>query len=270
MDQTKLTQIQLILREMQRVIVAYSGGVDSSLLAYLAHAELGANALAITLVSPSLPRAELRQAQELARQFGFAHVLLQSNELEDENYQANTPLRCYFCKQENYHLLTNYAHDHGFETIVNGANLDDNDDYRPGQKAGLEAGVRSPFMEAQVSKPEIRNLARQVGLPNWDRPAAACLASRIPYGTPITLERLSQVEQAERLLHGLGLRQVRVRAHESIARLEVAPQDFDKALARRQEIVNGLQQLGFTYATLDLAGYQTGSMNRLIEVTHEP
>ncbi|MFM8322939.1 MAG: ATP-dependent sacrificial sulfur transferase LarE [Chloroflexota bacterium] len=269
MNQTKLNQVKQILHDMQRVIVAYSGGVDSTLLAYLAHTELGANALAVTLVSPSLPHADLRQAQEIAHQFGFAHETLQSHELDNANYLSNTPQRCYFCKQDTYRLLQETAHRRGFQHIANGANLDDAGDYRPGHKAGLEAGVRSPFLEAGLSKRQIRELASALGLPNWDKPAAACLASRIPYGTPITIQRLAQVEQAEGVLHSLGFRQLRVRAHDSIARIELAPDEFALALDHRRQIVSQLKALGFAFVALDLAGYQTGSLNQLIETNHE-
>lgn len=269
MNETKTTELRRILGEMQRVIVAYSGGVDSTLLAFLANTELGNNALALTAVSPSLSWADLQEAQTIARRFSFAHQLITAHELQNENYQANTPLRCYWCKNEVYGLLTRYAKEHSFACVIDGTNLDDIHDRRPGRQAASEYGVRSPFIEAQITKGDIRLMAREFGLPNWNKPAAACLASRIPYGTPITEKLLSQVERAEMLLRSFGIRQARVRHHGDIARLEVNPDSFELTLALREQIVEAFQALGFTFTVLDLAGYKTGSLNQLVKVTHE-
>jgi uncharacterized protein len=269
MDETKVAVLRRILRDMQSVLVAYSGGVDSTLLAYVASVELGARSLALTAVSPSLPGAELEQAQEIARQFDFAHALVDTQEMQDANYQANTPLRCYWCKHGVFGLLTDYAKQHGFAFVVDGTNLDDAGDHRPGRRAAIEYGVRSPLVEAQFTKQDIRALARELGLPNWDKPAAACLSSRIPYGTPITIQLLSQVEQAEMLLHSLGIRQVRVRHHGDIARLEVDPVSFETLLAHREHIVKIFHNLGFTFIALDLDGYKTGNLNQLAKATYE-
>jgi uncharacterized protein len=248
---------------MDRVAVAYSGGVDSTLLAYMASSELGNRAVAVTAVSPSLPSTDLTEAKEIAHQFHFAHVLIDSHEVEDPNYQANTPLRCYWCKHEVYGLLTRYAHEQGFACVVDGTNLDDLGDVRPGRKAASEYGVRSPLIEAQFTKQEVRELARAVGLPNWDKPAAACLSSRIPHGTAVTIQLLSQVEQAEMVLHSLGIQQARVRHHDEIARLEVDPADFETVLAQRDRIVERLRSIGYTFVALDLTGYRMGSLNQL-------
>jgi pyridinium-3,5-biscarboxylic acid mononucleotide sulfurtransferase len=269
MDQVKEKTLRQIMRDMKRVLVAYSGGIDSTLLAVVAHQELAQNAVAVTAVSPSLPSADLEEAKAIAQQFGCAHVLIESHELENADYQANTPLRCYFCKHEVYGELGEYARQHDFQFIIDGTNLDDIGDIRPGRKAAAEEGVRSPLIEAQFTKQDVRDLAQAIGIPNWDKPSAACLSSRIPHGTPVTIQLLSQVEQAEMIIHGLGVRQARVRHHGEIARLEVPPDDFEIVLAQREKIVEQLRSIGYTFVALDLAGYRMGSLNQLLKVTHE-
>jgi uncharacterized protein len=261
----KFNQLTNILAEMGRVIVAYSGGVDSSLLLKVAHDCLGDGAVALTAVSASLPASELADAQEVARQIGARHVLINSRETDDPRYLENTPSRCYFCKSEVYDQMVDYARSGGFAFIVDGTNADDAGDRRPGRQAAREHGVRSPLLESGLGKAEIRQLARELGLSNWDRPAAACLSSRLPYGTAITLERLSQVEQAELVLKRLGIRQARVRHHQDIARIEVQPEDFSTILANRQTICQSLEGLGYTYIALDLAGFQSGSLNKTLD-----
>jgi uncharacterized protein len=265
MDQVKENALRRIMRDLQRALVAYSGGIDSTLLAVVAQQELGQNAVAVTAVSPSLPSADLEEAKMIAQQFGCAHVLIESHELENPDYQANTPLRCYFCKHEVYGELVEYARANDFAFIIDGTNLDDVGDIRPGRKAAAEYGVRSPLIEAQFTKQDVRDLARALGIPNWDKPSAACLSSRIPHGTAVTIQLLSQVEQAEMIIHGLGIRQARVRHHGEIARLEVAPNDFEIVLAQRERIVEQLKAIGYTFVTLDLIGYRVGSLNELIK-----
>jgi uncharacterized protein len=261
MTKDKLSEVRKSLLTMRSVAVAFSGGVDSSLMAFLAAAELGDQAVAVTAVSPSVAACELEDAKSFARQFAIRHVLMDAQELKDPRYVENSPLRCYWCKNETYHLLSDYAREHGFSVVVDGTNFDDTRDIRPGRKAATEYGVRSPFVETELTKAEIRETAKALGLPNWDKPAKACLASRIPHGTPVTAAILSRVERAEDFLSGLGIRQLRVRHHRDIARIEVSPDDFPVILAYKLEILQKFQRIGYRYIALDLEGYRSGGLN---------
>ncbi|MDQ7030735.1 MAG: ATP-dependent sacrificial sulfur transferase LarE [Ardenticatenia bacterium] len=253
-----------IVRACESVLVAYSGGVDSALIMAVAHRELGPErVLACIGVSPSYPARELRQAVELAERLGVAYRLVNTAEYLDPNYAANPTNRCYFCKSELHERLKTIARAEGWQTVVDGTNADDitNDD-RPGILAARERGVRSPLAEAGLTKAEVRELARHLGLPVWDKPAMACLSSRVPHGTPITPELLRQIEAAEDVLVGLGFTQFRVRHHGEIARIEIPVEDFPKALAHREAIVEGIRAVGYQFVTLDLAGFRSGSLAR--------
>ena len=266
MQNTKYEILKEILANISSLVVAYSGGTDSTLVLKVAHDVLGDKVVAITAVSASLPEADRLEAQQIARQIGAKHILVESDETSDPEYLANTPNRCFFCKKETYGKLSAYARQHGFRTIADGTNADDIGDYRPGRQAAREYDVRSPLLEAGLSKADVRQLAKELGLPNWNKPATACLSSRIPYGTIITTEALSQVERAEILLHGLGLRQMRVRHHGQVARIEAEPGDFPVLLDHRDEIVTALKAIGYAYIALDLSGFRSGSMNDVIRV----
>ena len=262
--QQKQHQLEAILSGMGSVAVALSGGVDSGLVAKVAHDCLGEAAIAVTAVSPSLAAEERDAVASLVERIGIRHVFLDSYETEDPRYQANAPDRCYFCKTNVYDVLTGYAEGEGFRVLVDGTNADDVGDHRPGRRAAGEQGVRSPLQEAAITKAEVRAMARELALPIWDKPAAACLASRIPYGARVTDAKLSQVERAEAVLRELGIRQLRVRHHDQVARLEVEPDAIATVVQHRAEITEQLKRVGFVYVTLDLDGFRSGSMNEVL------
>jgi uncharacterized protein len=262
----KIGQLRDNFGRMGSVAVAYSGGVDSTFLARVAYEVLGNRAMAVTAVSPSLAASELDEAKKVAQQIGVRHELVDSHELTDPRYLANGPDRCYFCKVEVYGLIVSYARERDFAAVADGTNLDDLRDPRPGRKAAREHGVLSPLVDAGFTKADVREASRSLGLPTADKPSMACLSSRIPYGTPVSIAALRQIEAAEKLLREMGLGQVRVRHHADIARIEVDPDNFPAVMERRGEVVAGLKALGYSFVALDLEGYRTGSMNRAASV----
>jgi uncharacterized protein len=267
-QQARYTKLQAILAEMGDLIVGMSGGVDSVLLAKVAHDVLGARALAVTADSPSLPRRELRAAVELARQIGVHHKVIQTQEVHDPRYAANPSDRCYYCKTELFTHLDALADQLGYHWLAYGENDDDRGDHRPGAQAAREHRVRAPLKEAQLTKADIRALAQHLGLPIWDKPAFACLGSRFPYGTQITPEKLAQVEAAEEALWEHGFRQFRVRHHGEVARIEVEPADMPRLLEHAADLVARIQrEARFTYVAMDLGGYKRGNMNANLGAT---
>ena len=261
-DATKLESARAIVRGLSSVLVAYSGGVDSSLLLKLALDELGERAVAVLASSPAYPESEQEEARVLALQLGARLVEVDTNEVEMEAYTRNHPDRCFHCKEELFETLEPVRRDLGLDFIAYGATADDADDHRPGHGSAVRRGIRFPLLEAGMGKPEIRAAARKLGLPNWNKPSFACLSSRIPHGTKVTVAALRQIESAEAAIKALGFKQVRVRHHGDVARIEVEPAEIARLVSERERVVDALRSAGYKFVSLDLEGYATGSLNR--------
>lgn len=262
----KEERLREIFRELESVIVAYSGGVDSSYVAYVANAELGPRAVCITGQSASLPAFQRAEIDSVVEKFGLQHEVIRTDELENPNYSANNSDRCFFCKDELYTKLESVARGRGIETIVDGSTVDDLGDFRPGRRAAAQHAVRSPLIEVGLSKSEVRELSRRATLPTWDKPASPCLSSRIAYGTTVTIERLSKVDRGEEILREFGFREFRVRHHDQLVRLEISQAEIDRIMRKEvfRELAARFRELGFKYVTLDLEGFRSGSMNEVL------
>ena len=263
----KEQRLRQMLKGYGSVMIAFSGGVDSAYLAYVAHSEMGDRMIAVTGDSASYPTFQRALAERLTTQFGIRHEMIFTQEFEDQNYTDNPPNRCYYCKTELYTRLSELARERGFQVICDGTNADDASDYRPGRQAARESGVQSPLLECGLTKADIRELSRRAGLPTWNEPASACLSSRVPYGQVVTIEKLSMVDKAEIALKQLGFRQIRVRHHGDVARIEVADEEMLRALDinMAQKMSDALKAIGFKYVALDLEGYRTGSLNEALK-----
>ena len=266
--QEKQRKLDAALGQVESLLVAYSGGVDSAYLAHSAHRVLGARMLAVTALSPSYATRDREEAEQIVARFGIPHEFVETHEVENPAYRANNPDRCYFCKDELFNRLDEIAEARNFAAVAYGMNVEDQGDWRPGQEAARQHRVLAPLLEAGLKKEEIRELARSAKIPVWDRPASACLASRIAYGIEVTPERLETVEQGEAELRRLGFRQFRVRHHDELVRIEIAPEELPRALSPEmaQKLTQIFKSLGFRFVTLDLEGYRQGSLN-LVHLT---